>query len=326
MNQNPIFLLGSHRSGAGLLRHFLDGHSQIFCVPIETHFFRLMHYWVDYQFQSEQPKSLPLDQLLDRFNFWISHCNQSKDTYTDSEAFGLFKEDKFQLKLIDLFDVKNPKKSFEAYIQAIYYSIMGNVLSDGLRILEKSAEHAEFAHDLKGFYPQAKFIHVIRNPYATLVSLRKFKSVEGIYPQLTKILQTLHNHYYFLYQNKRTISDYLIVRYEDLVSQPQRQLDDICDFLEIPFESPLLSPTRLGKKWKGNSMNGERFESIESSHLDSWKSQIAPIEIAYINHLFPFVLEDYQYDTLQIPKGFWKPQKGEYFSRYLQNRFLQYFF
>jgi len=325
VNQNPIFLIGSHRSGARLLRHLLDGHSQLFCVPIETHFFKLMHYWVDYDYHFERPKRLPQDQILERFNFWIHRCNQSKDPFADSAAYGLFNEEKFQFKLIDLFDVNNDKKCFEAYMQAVYYALTGDTLSDGLRLVEKSIEHAEFAQDLKRFYPRAKFIHIVRNPFATMVSLRKYKSIDYGYPMIKRIILTLYNHYYFLYQNRRTISNYHVLRYEDLVMQPKKQLDEICDFLEIPFESTLLSPTHQGKIWQGRSMSGEVFQNIESRHLDSWKTQINPMEVEYVNRFFPFVLEDYQYASFKMQGSFWKPQKGESFSRYLHNRLLKYF-
>ena len=37
--ENPVFILGSHKSGTSLLRNLLDGISGFFVIPIEAHFF-----------------------------------------------------------------------------------------------------------------------------------------------------------------------------------------------------------------------------------------------------------------------------------------------
>jgi hypothetical protein len=39
MNQS-IFILGAHKSGSSLLRSLLDGHPQLFAIPLETHLFQ----------------------------------------------------------------------------------------------------------------------------------------------------------------------------------------------------------------------------------------------------------------------------------------------
>ena len=40
-NKNYVFILGQHKSGSSLLRSLLDGHPDLFVIPVETHYFSL---------------------------------------------------------------------------------------------------------------------------------------------------------------------------------------------------------------------------------------------------------------------------------------------
>jgi len=284
-----------------------------------------MNYWVDYDYRFERPQQRSAEEMKNRFFLWVQQCNRSKDPFADSIAYGIFDEKRFQTLFFKNFDVNNHKKSFEAYIHALYYSLHNKSIPEKIRVLEKSVEHAEFAQDLHQFYPKAKFIHILRNPYATIVSLRKYKSIHFGYPIIKRVMNTLSNHYYFLYRNRRSIKYYYLIKYEDLVKNPKKEMEALCRFIEIPFEPTLLIPTYQREAWQGNSMSGQKFKGIESTLLESWKNEIHPMEIEYINRLFPFVLEDYGYERIKLKNGFWKPQKGENLARYLANRFYKYF-
>ena len=69
------------------------------------------------------------------------------------------------------------------------------------------------------------------------------------------------------------------IRYEDLVESPESSLRDLCNFLDIPFDSALLNPYQEGRLTDGlhrQSMgvgdpNFLRHDSIDSSLASSWK-------------------------------------------------------
>ncbi|MBN2011162.1 sulfotransferase [candidate division KSB1 bacterium] len=325
MNKRPIFLLGAHKSGTSLLRSLFDGHSQLFALPLETHFFENMHYWVDYEYRRQRPASLNRDEIIESFCKWIHHSNSSSDKYADSVAEGIFDEAKFRNHFSTIKTDDNDTNRMGIYFEAIYNAVYGHVPLPTIRMVEKSIEHAEFAMNIQVLFPEAKFIHIIRNPYANIVALRRFKCFSDGFPLMPRILDSLYNSYYYLYKNSRFLKNYYVIRYEDLVTNPKKSLEHICQFLDIPFEDKLLVPTYLGKAWGGNSTTGKVFTGIDASNLDKWRTTIYPFEIFYVNKLFPFIFTDYNYESVTGHGSSWKRAKGENLVRYLYNRLYRFY-
>lgn len=325
MNQQPIFLLGPHKSGTSLLRSILDSHSQLFVIPIETHYFQLIGRWVDYEYRSERPKDENHKQIIGNLIQYIHDRNTNPINYGDSDVRGLFNEKRFQKAISTIDESEGDKQRIEKYFEAIYFSLRHEKLSDDIRVVEKSIENAEFAIELQTLFPQAKFIHIVRNPYANIVSIRKSKSGKPGFPLMPRIIKSFYNSYYYLYKNQKIIPNYLVIRYRDLVSNPKDQIKKLCAYLEIPFEKILLTPTLQGNLWEGNSSTNQSFSAIDPSRLNSWQENILPLEVYYINKLFPFVVKDFGYQEFQNGGSIWKKAKGENLIRYIYNR-LYYFY
>lgn len=90
--------------------------------------------------------------------------------------------------------------------------------------------------------------------------------------------------------------------------------------LKSSYNSRRLNPTVLNKPWKGNSTSGSKMDSISSRSLTVWKNDIHPTEVFYINKLFSFVLDDYEYKRHSTTGSFFIPGRHENLSRYFINR------
>lgn len=325
MNPQPIFLTGAHKSGTSLLRSIFDGHSQLFAIPFETHFFQHAGFWVDYNYRSRRPEPLTTAAIIRAFKNWVHRYNVSQDPYSDANLRGRLDEALFAKKISQIEETDPPAVILEKYFEAIYLSLMGKEPSSEIRFVEKSVENAEFALELSRYFPQSKFIHILRNPYATLVAFRKFKSISYGYPLLPRIIKSLYNSYYFLHKNLRMIPNYYVVRYRDLVEEPEKEIRKMCSFLDLPWEDILLQPTLLGKPWRGNSTSDRQFSRIDASQINRWKSEIYPVEIYYVNRMFSFILEEFGFSKQSKKGSFWKPVPGENLKRFLYNRFYKYF-
>ena len=212
---------------------------------------------------------------------------------------------------------------FNVYVEGLYIALYGDSLPD-LRFVEKSVEHAEFAGFLKSLYPEAKFIHVVRNPYAVLVSNRKFlMKGKKKYPYLGPVLESMENNYYYLYQNPRYIPDYLVLKYEDVITETADKMREVAAFLDIDFSEHLLEPTALGKGWGGNSMSGKDFQGISNYPLTSWQKDVNSLEIELVNKTFLHVLSDYQYTRVEQKFSSFKFLSNEKPSVYILNRLLR---
>jgi len=320
---NKVFILGAHKSGSSLVRSLLDGHPELFVVPFEAHFFQMANFWVDYRLRRSRPPVIPFSEAKNEYINLVARYNSITDTQSDSNLVGRFDLKRFREEISNE-EKQEPGEFFLNYMRAIYASLYGQELPFDLHIVEKSVENAEFALDLKHMFPGARFIHILRNPYANLVSLRRYAG-RNSYPFLGPSLSSMNNSFYNLYRNLRLIEDYLVVRYEDLLTNTEGSMRTIADFLGIEFIDDLLAPTIMSRPWKGNSSRGIEFSGVSADNIDRWREEITDLEIYHINRLFTFVLEQYGYEILTLERSRFLPNRGESLRFYIINRLIPFY-
>lgn len=316
--QDPIFLLGSHKSGTSLLRSLLDNYQNLFVVPIEMHFFKYMGYWVDYHLQRAWPRELSTTEKREILVQQVEYRNQNSNPYSDSVLPNIFNIDLFE-EYLKRSNLETSAGLFSAYTGALYYSLTGNELLKGTRVVEKSVENAEYAVVLNKMFPSAKFVHIVRNPYSTLVALRKSKMRSG-YPYMGNMTQSLQNSYHNLYRNKLALNQYLVIKYEDLLTSTQVTIQEIADFLEIEYKDSLLKPTLLGKAWGGNSTSDQSFQTVSLNPLHQWKKDITDLEIHLVNRCLIPAVQEFDYEMLTPRNSYMMPVLNERPASYLKNR------
>lgn len=316
----PIFILGASKSGTTLLLSLLDGHEGLFAVPVESHFFQYVAgFWVDYALRRAPPVEVPLAGLGERMvrSARLLRADDSRrggPTWTDFnlQCFANY---------IDAKPIKNLADAFTLYVRAWYFTLRGEELPEDLRAVEKSVENAEYASVLRGIFPGSVFVHIVRNPYATLVALRKYKQI-GPYPYLGTMASSLYNSYYYLCRNCVTLDGYLVVRYEDLVSSPEATMRRVARHIDIDYSERLLVPTLRGRPWGGNSTSEKQFQGISDVAANAWREEIRPFEIHLVNSFARPVLERFGYDSLVPPRSWRWPVARERPLTYLRNRAL----
>lgn len=319
----PIFILGPHKSGTSLLRNLFDDHSELFVCPVETHFFQLMGKWVDYDLRKRFPEKLSRSEVIDVLTKKVQHFNVRENALGDSDLREAFDEEAFVSVMEEIHDGTDERELIECYFRAIHYSLFKEEMTK-TRVVHKTVGLAEHAIELKKLFPEAHFIHVVRNPYANLVAFRKFRTANGPYPLIDRLMRSLSNNFYFLYKNQQVLSNYHVLRYEDLVDDPRGHLKDLCERIGISFEEKMLTPTSLGKTWGGNSTSQGSMKGIRTIDPERWKNEVHPMEAWFINNDLPFVLRDYSYPSYS-PKGFWKPAPKEGMMRYFYNRIYRFY-
>lgn len=315
MIKKPIFIFGAHKSGTTLLRSLLDGHPELFVIPIETHIFQFNGYWIDYPYRKNFPNKPSIDKVKRNYLEWIISTNNLPADFKGGEVPTDWDIKLFEEYLDKKGKFENIKDSIETFFLAIAHSLKAD---PSKRFVEKSVENAEFGIELEKIFPDAKFIHIIRNPYANIVSLRKF-AIGYQYPFLKPIYEALYNNYFFLYKNRNNIRNYKIIRYEDIVSEPEEKMNNVADFLGISHSEKMYQPTNNGKLWTGNSSDDEKFSGISTSPINKWEKEITPLECKVINDNFNYVLEDFNYEIF-TKKYYWKKNKNESIKSYLKNR------
>ncbi len=79
----------------------------------------------------------------------------------------------------------------------------------------------------------------------------------------------------------RSVQRYLEVRYEDLLGDTPGQLRRICDFVDLPFEAPMLAfyetaPALLAEHQGRNTIDGSVIVSRERRQAQQWRVTTPP--------------------------------------------------
>ncbi len=320
--EKKIFICGNHKSGTSLFRNLLDSHPSLNVVPIETHFIKCAGFPLDYYYQRQIKKfQFSREEFAKRAVKILEGYNTNQDKYNDADFYGLVDLDKVNTSLKELYGLTEMKDVYDWYMKTIYHSTMNVIPDPANKFVEKSVENAETARYYKMIFPSAKFIHIVRNPYANLVSLRKYKSGNKI-SHLSHYINILRNNMLLAMQNKSVYGDdYYILKYEDLLLDSEGKMKDIASFLEIDYNETLLTPTVSGSNWVGNSVSNEKFTGLSKNTLHGYKKSMTPIEVHAVNsHLSDF-MKEFGYEKEIMPSSkIYFPNKGESLGSYFVNR------
>jgi hypothetical protein len=152
---------------------------------------------------------------------------------------------------------------------------------------EKTPAHLYYVPTLMEWFPNAKVIHMIRDPraiYASRSRRRSRKRAKRL-PELRKAARgafltlyvaaswlysvRLHDQYRKLYPN-----NYIVCRYEDLIGDPKTHLERICDFVEIDFSEAMLRPSFRNSSFVPRE---EQIWGFDSTAIDRWRKHVHPL-------------------------------------------------
>jgi len=73
-----------------------------------------------------------------------------------------------------------------------------------------------------------------------------------------------------------------VVRFENLLHNPEAEMRSVCDFLGVDFHPGQLVPTKIGKAWRGNSGGKDRFQEIDATPAERWRSVLSAKELGWV--------------------------------------------
>ena len=112
------------------------------------------------------------------------------------------------------------------------------------RWVEKTPYNEEFAHLIFRYWPEARCLHIVRDPRDNFASYRRkhpeWSAASFGYSWRRSLRRGEENRSHY------GESRYLMMRYEDLLAKPERELGRIANFLGIRFDESMRQPTRAG--------------------------------------------------------------------------------
>ncbi|WP_036801169.1 type I polyketide synthase [Pleurocapsa sp. PCC 7319] len=268
------FILSSPRSGSTLLRVMLAGHPQLSSPP-ELHL-------LPFTTMSEREQELGISQLGEGLKRALMTLKGIDAEASQQLVASLIEED---LSIAEV------------------YQMLQQLAGDRL-LVDKSPTYASKRQTLERaevMFNNAKYIHLVRHPYAVIESFARMRMDKLISSgnsdpyQLAELIWKDSNQNILDFAQQVSPERYHLVYYEDLVSKPQEIMTSICDFLEIPFDQAMLTPYQGDRMTDGvnnkamslgdpnfrnhqqiNAQLGEAWREIElPSTLNSYTQQIA---------------------------------------------------
>lgn len=199
-DNTPFFILGCVRSGTTMLRDLLRRHPRLEC-PEETHFFR----WAE-------PYGSP--NYIAKYKQKLLQKHRELDGINEFDFFVALKLCKTRKELMDFYGGR-------------YLELMNNPSG---RWFDKTPQNVYGLLLLSGYYPDAKFIHIYRNPLNVVTSLLEGKVMpkHGLIGGISYWNESM----IMFEQFKKLCPDRILeVRYESLTENPVKYIAEMLDFL-----------------------------------------------------------------------------------------------
>ncbi|MBK9055288.1 MAG: sulfotransferase [Chloroflexi bacterium] len=284
-----VFIVGCPRTGSTLLRQILNKSERI-CITSETHFMRRLSR-VGRQKKLAAYGDLQDEANVDRFLDYL----YSEQQATATGYWGWFNRTvprpRFKERLLAS---DRSERAIFALLMQVYVEARQDLRTDMI-LGEKTPTNFYYVPTLYEWFPQVKIIHTFRDPRAIFISAAKLVragkwGVKEKLPTLPSwlmyglldMIELIHItktwldavRLHALYE--RTYGDrYYLLRFEELVSNPEEQVQKLCNFLNVPYDPAMLDELAV----VGSSFQPQR--RVKAAGLDKktagrWQTHIGP--------------------------------------------------
>lgn len=263
---STFFITGEQRSGTTLLSELLGRHSHVYIDGYSVGF-RLVSCFKNYTLV------LPYNaaESQSAIQSWLI-------------------ENDYKGRLAGLIDYKNLERFVSAQA-AIQDGIDNRLLPEAKKVFgDKSPGIHHFMPELLTLVPEAKFIHVVRDGRAVAhsqykrtgkhVELAAQDWVDGNAKGLTNLA--------WLGADK-----YLMLKYEDLLSEPENTVNSVCRFLNITYE-----PAMTASKKADGQPDDYVLPTFEVSKIDEYRSGLKTSQLRKIEKIEAPLLRHFGYELI----------------------------
>lgn len=246
MQDRLLFVISPPRAGSTLLQHMLGAHSQIFTYP-EPHLITPLAYLGYYDLVDKAP---------------YDHINAA-------EAMKVFVQ-----------GLPGGEMDYLDAVRAYCDTLYGRMLAPSGRryFLDKTPAYALVLPFLTRLYPDARYVVLTRHPLAVASSYAN-SFFDGDWLAANQFNPVVNRYVPAIAELLRTPPRNLLqIGYEQLVSEPQTELERLCGFLDLDFEPGMIeyganyTPARAGY---GDPMTVRSQSRPVATSLDKWAQELA---------------------------------------------------
>jgi hypothetical protein len=287
-----VFIIGGSRTGSELLKNFFRKYTKVDMVP---EMFLLCPRWLHKDFATN------VRQYAGGFG---ENCNLESlvDLMYSKKLYGQLWSVVDELDRSEMMDrLSATDRSLREIFQVIMdmHATVNNKTVQGA----KFPLHYSYAELLFEWFPKCKLIHTVRDPraiYSSQSNKYTGKEFSGARNTLIRAKQFTHISIQTawtsrLHNKLMHRSNYMLSRYEDLVTGPRDALKRICKFVDIPYEDKMSNP----ELYNSNTSFGKAGSSgarLDKGSLDAWKTRINPATSRIICRLNKTAMKNFGYE------------------------------
>jgi hypothetical protein len=269
-----FIIFGSPRSGTTLLSSTLNLNDQI-VIPLETDFIIPTAFIIDRIKDSDIGKDLIYKLITSSERYKISIGE-----YLSNEEikFCLDKSSYLLSDIIsDLYQIIANKQNAK---------IAGDKSPNDLLFSRILIKNGLFDSDIK-------IIHIIRDIRDVIFSLKKLNwnpDMEQWFPRFWSTSNLyIHNYY------KSRLDKYILIKYENLVTNPGYYLKKITDFLEVSFQDKMLDHTNRGLLLRNQEHHVNLALPFIASKVKNWETNLDPYSTEMCEKQANEALKEFEY-------------------------------
>jgi len=250
LGDRPVFVLGYYKSGTTLLLNLLDGHPELLALPGE---------WRHFTRPAERPP--PGDAAIRAI-----HARAIRNAITpygipprwllgNPAETAADRYEELGRAVVGFARTRGSRDVLAAAAQA-FAAVTGTAPR---RWVEKTPTQELLVERILGAYPEARFVHIVRDPHATIDSIEGYRSGRPIVDSLTGAAELGRSFRAALNGRRRLGDRYTILKYEELVTDTATTMRTVADALGIAYDPKhLLVPTTLGTPATANAGRPDR--------------------------------------------------------------------
>ena len=268
----PFFIIGSGRSGNTLLRSILSGNSDI-SIPPES--YRI-------------PFAIKKFHIFNNRN-WEDIVSQVLKEFEDCKEFYTWE---INIKDVQkrLENIEDSKRTLSNIFDELFCTYAEKHSVGSKMWGDKTPMNTLYLDWIGTVFPHSKFIHIIRDGRDVASSYLKMERYGTILEAANRWINSIELAQSF---GSKIKEDYMEIRYEDLVTNTESEIQRVCDFLNIKYDSAMLDHTKqVGKLGDTDKLHHSNLSKpISSESIGKWKSNLSESDQESITKLLHKHLE-----------------------------------
>jgi sulfotransferase family protein len=275
MNNKLVFLVYDARSGSTLLAALLNQYKGVSVIPETNYISRML---ANEMYQEKQPVEVVLEFLNKEPHF--------KELSLDEKRFG---------ETLKKSDAKNGIVAVTESLVSTY--LVDRVLSADSVVVIKSGQALLSMPEISQLFPEATFLHIVRDGRAVFSS--KSKSLSSWNRKFgANIISGAYHWAKRIGMADRFIGKYVEIKYEDLILDQEKTICSVLEgfgLLERSFQLEE-SVDEYAKKIGGRQKHLHKNIGMPNpTHIDKWRDVLSTNELAYYEHICGDFLESRGY-------------------------------